>query len=928
MRRAAAGSGGLVLVQGAAGTGKTALLGMALRDANEFGLRALTARGSELEGEFAFGGVRQLFEVVVATASPRERDAMLAGAARAAELIISPEASPARDGPEPGFAALHAIYWLALNLAMTEPVMMLVDDGHWLDPASLRALAYVAGRISDARVAVVVALRPQEPGAPDALLAELRGQPGSLVLEIGALTAVSVARIVRERLPSADAALCDACHLASGGNPLLLQELLRTLLSEGEPSVSAVRSAVAPSFAEGVTRRVARVSPAAPALARAMSVLGVGGSLTIAAALAGVDRAEATVIAHRLRRVEVLSTEDPFAFVHPLVGRSVYDQLPLGEREAAHLQAAGLLREAGARAEEVAAHFAVVRPHGSVQAAVTMLQAAREALARAAPDGAIRWLERALAEGAEEPTRPVLLAELGLAEMAVRDVSAESHLREALALTDDPALRARLSSALGEILYRAGQWQEGRDLTTAAFRQLGAGAPALAAEVAALWAATTLYDSRLVDEFDRTRHRFESLAEVESWSGKALTATLAAAAAIRGDRVVEVVPRAERALAGGVLTEQGAGAWASAQALCALVCVDEYDRALAWADELAAHARVCGSVIGSVTSLIVRGWVFDRRGDLVAAEAEAGGALEVIAQTGMAMFLSSTAVAVQDAILERSGLDELAALIESTELDPIFLTAWAGAILLGVRGRLRVARGDRAGAVEDLQKVAGTAAQLHFGPTMFAWRSELALALGPAEHDEARELAREEAELAQATGLARPYGVALRAVGLLESGDPGLETLRQSVSVLGETDARLEHARSLVELGAALRRRNRRAEAREWLTAGMERAYRCGAQRLVARARQELHAAGARPRRITRSGVDALTASELRVARLAAGGATNPEIAQELYVTIKTVEAHLSSAYGKLGLSGQGARARLPAVLSGDTNAVSAVDLR
>src|SRR5262249_21721208 len=157
------------------------------------------------------------------------------------------------------------------------------------------------------------------------------------------------------------------------------------------------------------------------------------------------------------------------------------------------------------------------------------------------------------------------------------------------------------------------------------------------------------------------------------------------------------------------------------------------------------------------------------------------------------------------------------------------------------------------------------------------------------ENDEARELAREEAELAQSTGLARPYGVALRAVGLLEPGDSGLETLQQSVSVLGETDARLEYARSLVELGAALRRRNRRSEARDWLTAGMERAYRCGAQRLVARARQELHAAGARPRRITRSGIDALTASELRVARLAAAGATNPEIAQELYVTIKTV---------------------------------------
>jgi DNA-binding NarL/FixJ family response regulator len=150
---------------------------------------------------------------------------------------------------------------------------------------------------------------------------------------------------------------------------------------------------------------------------------------------------------------------------------------------------------------------------------------------------------------------------------------------------------------------------------------------------------------------------------------------------------------------------------------------------------------------------------------------------------------------------------------------------------------------------------------------------------------------------------------------MLEAGDVRVERLRQSVSVLGSSEAKLERARSLVELGGALRRRQQRAEARQHLAAGMDLAYRCGAPRLVARAEDELRAAGAKPRRIAQSGTDALTASELRVGLLAARGRSNPEIAQELYVSLKTIETHLSHAYSKLGLSGQGARKRLAEAL-------------
>ncbi len=200
-------------------------------------------------------------------------------------------------------------------------------------------------------------------------------------------------------------------------------------------------------------------------------------------------------------------------------------------------------------------------------------------------------------------------------------------------------------------------------------------------------------------------------------------------------------------------------------------------------------------------------------------------------------------------------------------------------------------------------------------PAVLAWRSHLALALlGLDRRDEALELAREEVELARAWGAPKPIGVALRARGLAEGGAEGIETLRESLAVLDGSSARLERARSLVELGAALRRANQRAEARELLKEGIDLAVRCSSQPLVEHAEAELAATGARPRRLLLSGVESLTASERRVADFAAKGLSNKDIAQTLFVTTKTVEVHLSNVYRKLGI---GSRGELPQALGG-----------
>jgi DNA-binding CsgD family transcriptional regulator len=377
-----------------------------------------------------------------------------------------------------------------------------------------------------------------------------------------------------------------------------------------------------------------------------------------------------------------------------------------------------------------------------------------------------------------------------------------------------------------------------------------------------------------------------------------------------------VLPLVEYGLRDGrLLGERGAGGWAAPHVINALGNIDAFDRALEVTEQIAAEARRSGAFFGTLFAPASRAWINGRKGDLVACEADMRTSLELLLPDAMALDVATALFFLQDAMVERPSLDDLAAMMEPMEVDPVFATTGAGAMFLEARGRQRLRRGERAAALDDLRACAKICAGLGFAPTYSSWRSTLALALPAEERETARELVDEELALAAATGMARPHGVALRAAGLLEGGDDGIELLRRSVATLEGSEARLELARSLVELGAALRRRHRRSESREHLAAGMELAHRCGATRLVARADEELHATGARPRRPVRSGLDALTPSELRAARLAASGRANVEIAQELFISLKTVETHLGHAYAKLGLSGQGSRAALAGAL-------------
>jgi len=267
-------------------------------------------------------------------------------------------------------------------------------------------------------------------------------------------------------------------------------------------------------------------------------------------------------------------------------------------------------------------------------------------------------------------------------------------------------------------------------------------------------------------------------------------------------------------------------------------------------------------------------------------------------------------------LLERSGVDDIATLVESVELEPALLATISGGWLLAARGRLRIARGRRTEGIEDLRAAGEIFERGRLSnPIAVPWRLPLALALPAERRDEARTLVAEELADAEARGLVRCEGDALRAAGILEGGTNGIELLEQSLRCLDGADAPYERAQTLVELGAALRRRNQRVAAREPLAAGLELAHVCGAERLAARAVEELQASGARPRRQRVSGPDSLTSAETRVARMAADGMTNREIAQALFVTAKTVENQLGVVYRKLAVR---SRDQLSGVLSSE----------
>jgi DNA-binding CsgD family transcriptional regulator len=912
LRDTIAGDGSLLVLEGPAGIGKTRLVMAAGRRGRELRLQTLTARGSELERDFAYGLVRQLFEAPVVSASPSERAELLAGAAgRTAVLfgVAGPHDDAAEALLDPSFAILHGLYWLSANLARRSALLLCVDDVHWADHASLRFLHYLGRRLQELPIAVVAAARPAELHEELPLLAAITTDPSTEVLVLAPLSERAVAELVRLGLGAeVESAFARACHEVTGGVPFLVQELVRTIAEEGiEPTTAAASrvAALAPrTVSHSVVQRLSRLSSAARELARAAAVLGEA-DLRLAASLAAVDPGAAATAADELATAGILEQGRPLRFVHPIVRAAIEADLSSGERAGLHAAAARRLASERASADRIAAHLLATDPAADDWVVDSLRTAARTAIANGAPDSATAYLRRALEEPPSEQQLPDILLELGFAESYAGHPQAAAHLEAALDATADPTAQVSITLALGRMLQIEGRMRESLDVfdrTRARLRSSDRRA-AFTLEGAALGAAEI--DAEIADEAAPRIAELRRLADEDADVPPSVFAPLAVAAGMANEPADTAARLALRALEGApkLLPEAVDRPPFFYHACIALVFAERYEEALPRLDEALADARRLGSLPHVLALSCFRALPHLRLGNLADAEADARAALEtgprlpgVHAALALAVLLETLA--------ERGELEAAEAADRRYPLVERFPTMIQAAWLLAARGRLRLAELRPAPALDDLLAAGELFIRLRSPTPMNPWRSDAALAhLALDERAEARTLAAEEVKLSQAHGGPRTLGISLRAAGLVEGGTRGIELLRHAARVLESSGARLEHARALTDLGAALRRAGHRADSREILRTALDLAHRCGAHALSERAHTELITAGGRPRRLVLTGLDSLTASERRVAQLAAAGLSNRDIAQQLFITTRTVEGHLTHVYQKLDIT-------------------------
>jgi DNA-binding CsgD family transcriptional regulator len=912
---AAAGAGRLVVLRAPAGMGKSSLLAAAAGVADERGLTALSARGSEQERELPLGLARQLFDSLLRSLTADERERAVSEAAAPARALLD-LGSPS---PVPFGAGLYALYSLLANVSDERPLALLIDDAHWSDEPSLAFLDFVSRRLDDVGVALLVAIRAGSRADRGVAVEAIAADPAATHLLPGPLSEAGVASIVRDWLGAPAREFVAACREVTGGNPFYLHELCRALGAAGaEPTAANVPQArqLGPeNVSRAVLVRVGRSSPDAAALARSLAVLDDPAELRLVASLAGLELEAATTAADVLTRADVLADERPLRFTHPIVRSAIASDLTAAERAPEHRRAARLLAAHGAPAERVASHLLTCEPAADAWVTEQLRVAARVAVQRGAPAIATRYLRRALEEPAGSAA-PEVLRELGAAELSSGEPAALGHLEQAVVLATDARQRAASVRELARGEVGLGSPRRALELLSAAREDVADDDPQLALELSAELSGIALLLPGSAGHVMEPLARFAD-ARGDTAPERLLLANLSHWLAASGGSAERCADLATRALAGGrLLAETRAESPAFYHAVFVLIAAERFREAGEILEAALDDARRQGSLIAYATASTMRSLLAYRVGRLVESEADARGAIDATRLQGWPAWSIGVAFLV-DALIETGRLDEAQRVLDESDLGPRIPEGLVMAPVLAARGRLRIATGDLAAGVEDLLEWGrrsdrgenlGTAGT----PTFRTYAAPALASIG--KEAEARRLIAEELELARRWGARRAIGMALHAAGLVEPAEKGRALLEQAVEALRHTDAGLEHARALIDLGAALRRSGRASEARAPLREGMDLAHRCRASPLTARAHDELAASGVRrrPRTMLR-GVEALTPSERRIAQLAATGRTNREIAHSLFITRKTVEMHLHNAYRKLDID---SRAELPDALT------------
>ncbi len=917
--------GQVLVIEGAPGIGKTRLCDAAADVALAEGFRVLRSTGGELEQSFSWGLVRQLFE----RAAMERGSTLLAGhASRAASLLTRGDDA---DGEVDVPSMAHALFWALANASEDTPVALVVDDLHWADDSSLVWLAYVVRRLADLPVALLISTRDSSREGVMRVLAESTAARRLDALSVDAVRALLASWAWPDTNIESD--FVDACREATGGNPYLLCELVRSLRAQDVAPDAAgadvARAETPERIAAWIGMRLAELSEPAAQLAKAAAVLPAGTRLPIVAKVAGIDADDAVahVVELEAAVLFVPGATRP-AFMHPLVRSATYDRIEVLERGVLHRRAARALEAIDAGADVVAAQLLSTPPTGDTTVVARLRAGAATMLERGAPALAAQMLERATEEGCAltPQLRTQLARELGHALAASGSPEADRWLSQAFELESDPATRARDAAALGRARFAQAKFGEGMEAFTCGREVLEAAGIGgeLELELTSGWAAAVVFTPAIAEP-----EVFEQVAQLVR---RSMTPTTTAQRVALGhmaglEMLIAGRPEVSWAMAeaswgdGELLRGAGIDEPALWAVTAAAYGAGRLDVVLDVTEQVLDAAARAGAPIPSASASCVRSLALLQRGDITGALAEAERAMSVGTSLGPSQlwetFLPSALNVAAQALVQRGELEEAARMLElSVEQEE----AW-GRVLVYLpiydgRGVLELALGNPEQALHWFERYSEHAHRFlgrDINPAYTGgWRWGAVEALVQLDRrEEALELATQELEDARQWGQPRAIGRGLRALGRAKGAD-GIPHLEQAIETFATHGLLLDEAWARYSLGVALRVAGRRSDAQVQMREALDRADRIESTLLAARAREELLVLGARPRRARTSGVRALTATERRVAALAAQGFTNREIAERLFVTIHAIRFHLRNAYAKLQVT---QRQELPGAL-------------
>lgn len=907
--------GAMLVIEGPMGLGKSRLLDLAAEQAEAEGFTVLRASGGEFERDYPLAVTFALFDSYLARATPAERRELFRGRAALVEpLLTGTLDSTVQPRTPQEFTLLHGLHWCVVNLAERGPLALIVDDVQWADELSLRFLTYLVQRLQGLPVAVVAALNTSDPGARSDPVSALVAAAQLPALSPAPLSVDAVGKLIRASgavEPAPDDLVAKSWEVTHG-NPFLVHGLVDALRTNEGGILAGGRRDLALFAPESVRRRVllrvTGLGRPALALARACAVLGEDASLRRAAALAELDTSAGLDAADALESAHIITAGEVLVFTHPMIRSAIYRDLTRGESARLHTAAARLLPTSGAAPDRVGRHLLEGVHVCEPWAWEALDQAARDAIRKGAPAGAVRLLRHALDCEPPDSVRSRLLLNLGLAEAAAGEVVSLEHFDAAVELLEEPHAKADALYGLGQTLYRYGR----QDEAAASFRrgiELFRGSePDLELRFEAAYTSAVQDVAPLIGPAERALadwvRRVGNRATLNG-AERTMLANHAFFRAMRCDPADEVAALARRALGDGdLLREETSESIAVYFAVGCLLYCGQFAEAKSVVEQALADARRRGSGLAFAEASQWRAMIMLAQGRIETAMLDAQLAIAGM-EHGWRAGIPVPHAIVADCLIERGDLDGARDVLEDAESQlPQRPTAGLRAWYHVARALLHNARGEHAAALDQVRMAEN--ARRPFGPTnpaMLSWAVPGALAArATGDLALARRFADAELTLARRFGAPPLLGRALRVSALVDEGPGDLELLREAVSVLEGSGAQLELAKALLALGRVLRHQRERAASRSYLRRAMDLAHRCGAATVEQLALDELLASGARPRRTALTGPSALTPSERRIVDLVAKGMTSRAIAESLFLTKNTVDWHCHNAYQKLGV--------------------------